>query len=112
VPRQQSPPCTQGDPFGRHAPGPKSHRDVWLSQTLQHGLPPPEVQFSPLARQAATGSIAHLPSVCEQRSPQHSALVAHASPFCLQRVPPQAPWLQAAEQQSSARVQGAPSATQ
>jgi hypothetical protein len=54
VPRQQSLACTQGEPFGRHAPGPKSHRDVWLSHAAQHGLPPPDVQFSPVARQAAT----------------------------------------------------------
>jgi hypothetical protein len=112
VPRQQSPSCTHGVPFERHAPGPKSHRDVWSSQMAQQGLPPPEVQFSPVARQVATGSMAHLESVCEQTPPQQSALVAHASPTCLQRVPPQTPWLQATEQQSSARVHGAPSATQ
>jgi hypothetical protein len=112
VPRQQSPSCTQGVPFGRQTPAPKSQREVALSQVPQHGVPPPDVQFSPVGRHVALGSMMHLPSVVEQIPPQQSASSAHASPFCLQRTPPHAPALQASEQQSRARVQAAPSARQ
>jgi hypothetical protein len=112
VPRQQSPSCTQGVPFDRQGPAPKSQREVMSSQAPQHGEPPPEVQFSPVGRHVAIGSMMHLRSLVEQMPPQQSASTAHASPFCLQSAPPQAPPLQATEQQSSARVQAAPSARQ
>jgi hypothetical protein len=112
VPRQQSPFCTQGVPFGRQLPAPKSQRDVVSSHAAQHGVPPPDVQFSPVGRHVATGSMMHLRSVVEQMPPQQSALMAHASPYCLQSAPPHAPALQASEQQSSARVHAAPSGRQ
>jgi hypothetical protein len=111
VPLQQSTLVMHTILFGRHdGATPGSQRFVASSHRPQHGWPPPEVQFSPLARQIADDSRAHLLPLLESHSlEQQSASTVQFEPTIRHSMPPQRPLWHASEQQSLARAHETPS---
>ena len=110
-PLQHASPALHGASRGRHGPEPKSHRPLVESQSAQHGGTAIEVQDSPVGRQRAA-VMTHKPIAVAHSPEQQSPFELQASPASVHRVVPHVPALQPSEQQSAARVHGAPSTRQ
>jgi hypothetical protein len=112
-PWQQSVAAAQVAPGPRQVSAPKSHRSVAALHTIeQQVVPPPEVQVSPVGRQPGCRSTTHCPRAWSHMFEQQSASTLQSSLTTRHSGPPHAPPVHASEQQSSARVHGAPSPKQ
>src|SRR5262249_12931391 len=114
LPLQQSASAVQPTPCAWQIDDPKTQRSLFcLSQTSQQPLPLPEVHVSPVGRQSGLAwSILHSCFCGSQMFEQQSELAVHESLSILHSPPPHTPPKQPSEQQSSALVQGTPSARQ
>jgi hypothetical protein len=116
VPRQQSASLAQIAPGARQGPAPKLQRPSAVMHVPQHcevdASSSSSRHESPVARQLALwSSDSQVPSGA-QVPEQQSLFVAQGRSSVVHRGAPQTPAWQPIEQQSSARVQGCPSAAQ